>query len=198
MLNNIAIEQIGPHIRLIMNDLTEKEQKIVKYCLAAGPDLEKYSVYDVAASNEVSPAMVVKVAHRCGFSGYREMKNAIVAYSRLPVVDLHEELNPNDDPSTVVEKVFKTAINAIEETLAIIDPQKVAEAAEAIKKAKNVDIYGVGGSGALALDAYHKFLRIGIRTHLCIDSHMILMSANLLDPSSVALAFSHSGRSKAI
>jgi len=198
MNDTIGIEQIVPRIRLMMHELTEKEQQIVRYCLSMGKDLNQQSIQEVAGHNNVSPAMIIKVAHRCGFSGYKEMKNSLVAYSQLPVVDLHEELNPNDDASTVVEKVFNTAINAIEETLAIIDVEAVATAADALKKATNIDFYGVGGSGALALDAYHKFLRIGLRTNVCIDSHLILMSANLLREGDVALGFSHSGRTRAL
>ena len=194
----MEIVQVGPFIRLAMHEMTEKEREIVRDCLSLGKDLSDFSVQEIASRNGVSPAMVVKVAQRCGFSGFKEMKSSLVAYSQLPGADLHEELNPQDNAATVVEKVFKTAMNALQETLAIIDVDKLDLAAAALRSAKTIDIYGVGGSGALALDAYHKFLRIGIRTGLFTDSHLMVMSANLLEPGSVVLGFSHSGRTRAI
>ncbi len=194
-----GIEQVGPRIRQAIQQMTDKEQQIARDCLSLGADINHYSIHEIAARHEVSAAMVVKVAQRCGFSGFKEMKNALMLYSQLPVVDLHEELNPNDDAKTVVEKVFRTAINALQETLAIFDFEAIERAARALRQAATIDIYGVGGSGALALDAYHKFLRIGIRTHVATDSHLMVMSANLLKPAgSVVLGFSHSGRTRAI
>lgn len=193
-----GIEQVGPRLRLAMQELTDKERQIARDCLALGGDLYKYSIQDIASRHSVSTAMVVKTAQRCGFSGFREMKDALVAYSRLPGVDLHEELNPEDDVTTVVNKVFNTAINAMQETLAILDLGAVEAAAQALSTATAIDIYGVGGSGAMAMDAYHKFLRIGIRTRMFTDSHLMVMSASLLEPGNVVLGFSHSGRTRAL
>lgn len=192
------VEQVGPRIRIAMQEMTQKESQILRYCLSLGGGLAEMSVHSIAARHDVSAAMVVKVAKRCGYSGFKDLKKALVAYSQLPVVDLHSELNPQDDARTVVEKVFNTAINALQETLAIFDFDAIERAAQVLRKASAIEIYGVGGSGAMALDAFHKFLRIGIRTQVLTDSHLIVMSSNLAGPNSVALGFSHSGRTRAI
>jgi DNA-binding MurR/RpiR family transcriptional regulator len=193
-----GIEQVGPRLRLAMQELTDRERQIVRDCMALGAELHHFSIQEIATRHSVSTAMVVKTAQRSGFSGFKEMKDALVTYSRLSVVDLHEELNPEDDVPTVVNKVFNTAINALRETLAILDFGAVERAAQALTTASAIDIYGVGGSGALALDAYHKFLRIGIRARMFTDSHLMVMSASLLEPGSVVLGFSHSGRTRAL
>lgn len=192
------IKQIGPRIRLAMANLTEKERQIAYDCLALGTSIANLSIGEIAKRHNVSPAMIVKVAQRLDFSGFKEMKSALAEYSRLPVVDLHEELYPDDDTATVVAKVFNTAINALHETQAIFDLQAIEQAATAFKNANTIDFYGLGGSGAIAIDAYHKFLRIGIRTNVFTDSHLMVMSTSLLKPGDVAIAFSHSGRTKAI
>jgi RpiR family transcriptional regulator, repressor of rpiB and als operon len=86
----------------------------------------------------------------------------------------------------------------LEETLAIIDVSAFDRAADIIKSARNLDFYGVGGSAQIARDVSHKFLRIGIRSSVQDDAHMMLMSAALLGPEDVVIAFSHSGRTSAI
>jgi RpiR family transcriptional regulator, repressor of rpiB and als operon len=192
------IEQVGPRIRIAMQTMTEKEREILQGCLSLGGELKQHSVQDIAARHHVSAAMVVKVSQRCGFSGFKELKDCLVAYSQLPVVDLHEELNPQDDTHMVIEKVFKTAIKALQETLTIFDYAALEKAAQALRSASSIEIYGVGGSGAMAFDAFHKFLRIGIRTQVFTDSHMLVMSSSLVNPRSAVLCFSHSGRTHAI
>ena len=183
----IQVEQVGPRIRQATQGMTDNEQQMTRDLLGMGMRIKDFTIHEIAARHSVSAAFVVKVAQRCGFSGFRELKAALLEYSQLPVVDLHEELNPQDDTTTVVAKVFNTAINALKETLAIFDFTAMARAAEALRQAQTIDFYGVGGSGALALDAYHKFLRIGVRTQVCTDSHLMMMSAAMLKPGGVLI-----------
>lgn len=190
--------EIGPRIRLAMSSLSEKEQQIVRHCFALGAHIDGLSIHELAERQEVSAAMIVKLAQRLGFSGFREMKQALVEYSQLPVVDLHSELNPSDDAPTVMGKVFNTALHALQETLAILEPNALIRAAEILRDANSIDIYGAGGSGAMALDAHHKFLRIGVRSFVVTDSHLMVMSSSLLGPHSAVLGFSHSGKTMAV
>ena len=147
----------------------------------------------VAADADISEAMVVKTAKRLGFSGFRELRAALRAYKKQPNVDLHEDLGEHDSAEVIVQKVFRTAIQALEETLAILDMNGFRRAADLIHNAKQLDFYGLGGSAQIARDVAHKFLRIGIRALVLDDTHMMAMSAALLQPSDVVIAFSHSG-----
>ena len=142
--------------------------------------------------------MVVKTAKRLGFSGYRELRGALRAYKSQPHVDLHREVTPDDTPAAIVQKVFRTSIQALEETLAILDMEAFAYAAELLHRAGQRDFYGLGGSARIARDVSHKFLRIGIRTSVFDDTHMMAMSASLLKRGDVVVAFSHSGRTSSL
>lgn len=152
----------------------------------------------VAADAELSEAMVVKTAKRLGFAGFRELRAALSAYKQQPNVDLHEDLKPEDPAEVIVQKVFRTAIQALEETLAILDMDGFRRAAELIHSAGQRDFYGLGGSAQIARDVAHKFLRIGIRASVFDDTHMMAMSASLLKPGDLVLAFSHSGRTTGV
>ena len=152
----------------------------------------------IAQEAETSEAMVVKTAKRLGFSGYKELRGALRAYKSQPHVDLHQEVTPDDTPATIVQKVFRTSIQALEETLAILDMEAFAYAAELLHRAGQRDFYGLGGSAQIARDVSHKFLRIGIRTSVFDDSHMMAMSASLLTRGDVVVAFSHSGRTSSL
>jgi D-arabinose 5-phosphate isomerase GutQ len=70
--------------------------------------------------------------------------------------------------------------------------------AELILNARQRDLYGIGGSAQIARDVSHKLLRIGVRTSVFDDAHMILMSAALLSDGDVAIAFFHSVTTTAV
>ena len=185
---------VGPRIRMMLPGLSTLEARIVNFLLQTGFD-ETLALKRVAGEAGTSEAMVVKTAKKLGFEGFRELRRALAEYKRLPAVDLHRELDPADDVETIVRKVFRTSIQALEETLAILDMKAVETVAALIHDSRHRDFYGLGGSAQIARDVAHKFLRIGIRASTFDDTHMMAMSANLLGKGDLVIAFSHSGRS---
>ena len=84
-------------------------------------------------------------------------------------------------------------MQALQDTLTIVGDGELEKAVDAISKAKKFDIYGLGGSGCVAADAHHKFVKIGVRSNAYSDCNLQAMSAALLGPGDVAMAISHSG-----
>lgn len=189
---------VGPAIRSILPGLTALEARLVDRMLTDRSFTDQTALRDVAGDIGVSDAMVVKLAKKLGFAGFREMRREIAAYNRLPTADLHQEVGSDDDAATVVGKVFHTAIQALEETMAILDMNAFAQATTALADARQRDFYGLGGSAQIARDVAHKFLRVGVRASVFDDAHMMLMSASLLGPGDVAIGFSHSGETHAV
>lgn len=188
---------VGPRIRMLLPELTPSEARITELMLRSAAD-DPLPLKRVAADADSSEAMVVKTAKRLGFAGFRELRAALSAYKRQPNVDLHEDLKPEDTAEVIVQKVFRTAIQALEETLAILDMKGFRRAAELIHGASHREFYGLGGSAQIARDVAHKFLRIGVRAIVFDDTHMMAMSASLLRVGDLVIAFSHSGRTTSV
>jgi RpiR family transcriptional regulator, repressor of rpiB and als operon len=188
---------VGPRIRMLLPELTPSEVRVTEFLLRCPAD-DTLQLKSVAAEANMSEAMVVKTAKRLGFAGFRELRAALSAYKKLPNVDLHEDLGPDDSAEVIVQKVFRTAIQALEETLAILDMKGFRRAADLIHSAKRREFYGLGGSAQIARDVAHKFLRIGVHAAVFDDTHMMAMSASLLKPGDLVLAFSHSGRTTGV
>jgi len=193
----LDIRTVGPRIRMLMPELTPSEMRVTEIMLRGAAD-DGLQLKRVAADASISEAMVVKTAKRLGFAGFRELRSALNAYKQLPNVDLHEDLGPDDSAEVIVQKVFRTAIQALEETLAILDMEGFKRAATLIHEANHREFYGLGGSAQIARDVAHKFLRIGVRASVYDDTHMMAMSASLLKPDDLVLAFSHSGRTTGV
>ena len=197
-LVGIDLKAVGPKIRMMMPLLTPLEARVVETVFGHRDFDENTALKQIAEEAGVSEAMVVKIAKKLGFSGYRDIRTAVSEYGRLPTAEMHQELSVEDSSAEIVQKVFRTSIHALEETLAILDMAAFDRAADLIHGARQRDFYGVGGSAQIARDVSHKFLRIGIRASVFDDAHMMLMSAAILGPEDVAIGFSHSGNSTAV
>jgi DNA-binding MurR/RpiR family transcriptional regulator len=183
---------------MMMPHLTPLEARVVDTILGRRDFDEATPLRVVADDAGVSEAMIVKIAKKLGFAGFKDFRAGVVGYNGLPTTELHQELSPDDTGAEIAQKVFRTSIHALEETLSILDPEAFERAADLIAAARQRDFYGIGGSAQIARDAGHKFLRIGVRTSVFDDAHMMLMSAALLGEGDVAVAFSHSGATTAV
>lgn len=189
---------IGAQIRMRLPQLTPLERKVVESITSREDLSESTSLKEIAVENNVSEAMIVKLTKKLNFSGFREFRTSLIHYNRSEVANLHSEIEPNDSSEQLLEKVFRTSIQAIEETISILDVSEFNRAADILFKAKHIDLYGVGGSATVARDLSHKLLKIGIRAMVHDDSHTMLMSAALLNDDDAVIAISHSGMTKAV
>ena len=189
---------VGAQIRMKLPSLTPLEGKVAADILLRRDITRDIALRAVAEGSGVSEAMVVKVAKKLGFAGFRDFRQGLVDYYKSDTAALHSEIGPADTAGEIVQKVFRTAMQALEETFAILDLAAFERAADYLHRARQRDFYGLGGSAQIARDVSHKFLRIGIRASVFDDAHMMMMSAALLRPGDVAIAFSHSGSTAAV
>ena len=190
---------VGAQIRMRLPSLTPLEGKVATEILARRDIDETTPLRTVAEGSGVSEAMVVKIAKKLGFAGFRDFRQGLVDYYNSDTAALHSEIGAQNTAGQIVQKVFRTAMQALEETFAILDLEAFERATEFLHRARQRDFYGLGGSAQIARDVSHKFLRIGVRSSVFDDAHMMMMmSAALLGHDDVAIAFSHSGCTTAV
>lgn len=192
------LRAIGAQIRMRLPQLTPLERKVVESITSKNDFSEQTSLKEVAVENAVSEAMIVKLAKKLNFTGFREFRTSLIYYNNSDVANLHSEIGPDDSSEELLEKVFRTSIQAIEETKAILDISEFNRAADIVFKARHIDLYGVGGSASVARDLSHKLLKIGIKAMVHDDAHIMMMSAAILNDDDVAIAISHSGMTRTV
>jgi DNA-binding MurR/RpiR family transcriptional regulator len=62
----------------------------------------------------------------------------LIYYNHSEVANLHEEIEPEDSSEQLLAKVFRTSIQAIEETSSILDVAAFDRAAELLFKARYI------------------------------------------------------------
>ncbi|KLV26122.1 MurR/RpiR family transcriptional regulator [Niallia circulans] len=183
-------------IRSYYARLSEKEKKIADYILVNPEKIIHSTINELAEDLGVADATVFRFCKRIGFKGYQAMKIALASEVIEPIQQIHEEINENDSVKTVTEKVFKSNVRTLENTLEILNGHSIQKAVEFLLQANRVEFYGTGGSAVIAMDAFHKFVRTGIKAFSFVDSHFQLMSSSQLSEKDVAVIISHSGTNK--
>jgi len=189
---------IGAQIRMRIPQLTPLERRVVEAILARTDIDEQTSLQEIADENNVSQAMIVKITKKLNFTGFRNFRTGLIYYNQSEVAGLHADIEPDDSSEQMLSKVFRTSIQALEETLSILDISEFNRAADILFKARHIDLYAVGGSATVARDLSHKLLKIGIKSTAYDDAHIMLMSASVLSDDDVVIAISHSGSTRAV
>lgn len=174
--------------------MSRSEQKIADYITQQPTDVIYLSITEVADRARVGEATVSRFCRRLGFRGFQDLKLAL-AQELAPAA---AAVGPVGDGklATLTRQIARRSMKVIEDTALLMDQQGLERAITLLAGAHKIDFYGVGSSGLTALDAQHKFLSIGKLCQAFVDPHVQAISASLLTPADVAVAFSHSGSTK--
>ena len=184
-------------IKSLYNGLSAKEQNIADYILEDPISVAHNSISDLSAELNVAGSTLFQFAKKLGYSGFKELKMAIlIQENNFSTTSIHENIEIDDNELTIAQKVFDSNIKTLTNTKKILQLDDLKKAAEIISNSKLLYFFGVGGSGILAEDAYHKFLRSPIPVRHSTDYHIQLMEAALLTPEDCAICISHTGKSK--
>lgn len=183
-------------IQSFQKALTKSERKVAEVVLTHAENVIYFSVTDLAEQAEVGDTTVLRFCRKIGFKGYQEFKLALAQELVNPVQSLHQEVTDEDSPIVIAQKVTATNVQAIQDTVTLIDPEQLERAVSVLQKAKRIHCYGVGTSGVTALDAKFKFLRIGLPVDAYNDGHIQAMAASTLETGDVAIGISVSGSTK--
>lgn len=196
MAGEISTQNVIVKIKAIHSSLSSKEKAVADYILKKPQEIIHLSITEFSENSSVAEATIFRFCKRLGFRGYQAFKIALASEVVEPIKNIHEEIKEEDEVLTLAEKVFTGHIEAIKDTLNLLDGQVLESIVETLSRATRIDFYGSGGSSAIAMDAYHKFLRTGINCHAHSDGHQQIISAALLGPGQAAIGISHSGSNK--
>ncbi|MCD6508462.1 MurR/RpiR family transcriptional regulator [Candidatus Poribacteria bacterium] len=188
-------EKTGGLLRVqkFYQNLSPTAKKIADYILKNPGKVIHLSITELAEEVKASEATIVRFCQELGYKGYQELKIRIAQSLVSAPQELYEAIDRYDEVPKVKAKVFQAIVQTLNDTLEVLDENELERAVDAIANAGRVEFYGVGGSGVVAQDAYHKFLRIGLNCIALIDSHLQVMSASLLTEKDVAVGISRTG-----
>ena len=157
------------------------------------------TIAELAERAGVSSATITRFCETLDYSGYADLKAAIVVAldrkrnnsEKFAIAE--GDVTESDSIDETLYKISHQAAEAITDTARIVDRAALDIAAAAVINCRRLDIYGLGSSFLAATDLQLKLHRIGLTAFCWPDTHLALTSAAVLTDKDVAIAISHSG-----
>lgn len=182
-------------IRSSYPSLAASEKRVANWVMKEPEKVLHLSMAQVARECGVSDTTVLRFCRNAGFQGYTDLKLSIARDIVSPTQVVHDDIAEGDAPATIARKVFLSNIQALQDTLEVLDEAALIKAVELIAAAEQILIIGVGTSGPIVQDMYHMFFRLGFNVRAQTDSYLQLMEAALVGPGDVVIGISQSGSS---
>ncbi len=176
--------------------LRPAERKVAEVVLGRPQAVLRASLADIAQEAQVSEPTVMRFCRGVGCDGFKDFKLRLAQSLVTGTPYVHSDVRPGDPVGTLTAKIFDLTIRTLSAVRNRLDPQALERAIEALARARRVEFYGLGASGAVAIDAHHKFFRLEVPCIAYVDPHMQIMSAATLGREDVVVAISHTGRTR--
>lgn len=185
-------------IRSGLPRMSESLRKVGEAVLADPAAATRGSAAELGRRTGTSQATVTRFCRALGLESYQQLLLELAqerGRSQAAPEDtaLGPGIGPDDPLEHVIAVVARADLAAMRQTAEHLDREGLERAAQALSRARRIDVYGVGGSGIVAREAQARLFGIGCAAHAWTEVHAAETSAALLTPADVAVAVSHSG-----
>lgn len=181
-------------IKTLEPSLSAKEKQVAEFVCSDPKRAGRMTISDISAELGMAESTIFKFTRKLGYSGFRDFRSDLLAEDFDPRVSINENISAGSSPMEMAEAVFASSTKTLKATLAVLDEDELARAADLILGCRRLTFHGMGGSSIVAADSYHKFMRSPIEVRYSIDFHLQLMDASLATKDDCSVLFSHTGR----
>lgn len=195
----MTIQPMFSHIRTKYNTLSPTQKTIADFVLNNPDKVILLSLNDIAAECDTSETTILRFLRKLGFDSYQVFRVRVAQeVSVQPGEAVYEEIQVGDPQDQIRQKVIMSTVNSIQDLNNLLDTKLLQEAAALLRQAKRVLFCGVGASGVVATDGFHKFLRLGFDAAVYNDTHFMNIACSHADEDCLVFAVTHSGESRDI
>lgn len=173
--------------------LRVSEIRVADFVLEHPYEVIRMTVDGLARRTGVSTTSVLRFAQALGFDGYTQFRMTLAI--ELDPLELNDDSAETDPLLKIVRSVFHADMQAISQTLELLNMTEFRRSVDYMAAAGRIEIYSIGLSAPIALDAASRFMRIGLDARAQTDAHVMAVSASQLSDADCVLVISHSGRS---
>jgi len=183
------------HLRGYYPSLSPAEKKVADFTLENFESVIRMTLAEVAQQSGVSDATAVRFCRSLGYRGFLDFKIALtLAIPSSPRL-IHDDIEEDDAPHVIAYKVLRGSIQALEDTLAVLDAEAFERALTLLAEAEHILIVGVGTSGPMAHELFNRLFRLRLHCQVQTDSYLQVMQAVLLTERDVLVVISQTGDS---
>ncbi len=186
-----------------IKDLTPVERQITDYVISHIDEMDNIGIIELAQKTYSSATTIKRLCNKLGIESYIDFRvqlsKEVENYNKITI--LKNSRNPvrkHDSLEQIIEKVSYASAKSILDSKELNKEAAYLAVIELIKKAKQIDFYGIGPSHLVAKDAMIKALRLGLAA-TCFDNHIEMMiNARMSKPDRLAFLISYTGETNDI
>jgi len=179
-----------------MGEMLPAPRRIAEVICSSPNEVVHMSMANLSERCAVTDPTIVRFCRRFGFERYQDFKLNL-ALSLVPSAPFsYEQIIPNDGIENIVRKTCRNSLSAIQRALEDLVPEQVEAASLVLREAAWTGIYASGMSEVTAIDAEHKFQRLGMRCAAILGRRKQSKIVEASRPGEVVLIFSQSGYTK--
>ena len=182
------------HIQRLRASLSPAERRVADHVLSHPRAALNDPIAAIAKAAEVSQPTVIRFCRSLGCEGLSDFKLRLASGLTGTIPVTHTQVTGDDSMLELGVKVLGNTASAILQVRDQINRDTIDRSVELLSGAERVDFFAVGHYRVVADDAQFKFLRFGIASASFTDPRMQALSAQVLQPSGVAVLISSSGR----
>ena len=171
--------------------LTATERKVADFVLAQHAQVQFMSITQLADECGTAEATISRFCRSLKLKGFNAFKIELARHGAASVSPV--KVQPTDTPAGRCQEVGRQAVDAVNQTIELVQLQLIQQAVELIEQAPRVMCIGSGGSMILANECAHMFSTVTGKFYSVGDSHMQMSAAATLEEGSIILLFSYSG-----
>ncbi|SHJ42315.1 MurR/RpiR family transcriptional regulator [Hespellia stercorisuis] len=199
MRYNESVRNILATTQFLLPSLTPAEKRVGEFILDSPKEASSMSLQKMAKRCKCGEATVVRLCKTVGASGYSEFKQLLRKQISNPTArDEVEYLESSHDIGDIVESVFRLNILNLKKTLEVASFEEYESACEAIASTRKICFFAIGDAMFPCSYAGLRFRRMGYDCYADSDADIQIVNACNMKPGDVAIAISHSGRTKQV
>lgn len=169
-------------------ELTVSEKRVLSYIMENQDQIPHIKINDLAEATFVSKTVIINLAQKLDFSGFREMKY----YISQKII---EKMSAQETSTVLYREILK---QSMDKTFSLVTEEQLQKTAAKIKAAKNVFIMARGTSKAVGYYLEHLLLTIGIQCIFIKDYNLSEVFTDFVAEEDIVIFISLSGDTKKI
>ena len=175
--------------------LTATERRVADYVLAQPEQVKFMSITQLADECGTADATISRFCRSLKLKGFNAFKIELARHAASAA--LSPERHDTDTLLGRSRMVGHLAADAIQQTMDLVEPDKLLRAVEMIEQANRVICIGSGGSMILATTFAHLFSGVTGKFQAVSDSHMQMSAVATMEKEDIIVLFSYSGATNA-
>ena len=172
--------------------LTAAERKVADFVLQQYEQVQFMSITQLADECGIAEATVSRFCRSLKLKGFNAFKIELARHS-ASVDPAERRALPAESAAGRSREVGRLAVDAVNQTIELAEPDKVLRAVELFEKASHVMCIGSGGSMIMASAFANMFSMADPKFYAVADSHSQMSAAATMGQRDMIVLFSYSG-----